>query len=631
MSFLSRHKSRGLHDVVNTDKNTGLTTPPREHEERLGPPGGSLRKRLSSFTLLSTSKRQNATSSHQSSLNKGGGVGFVRPNDAFPVTRSRSPSPVPSLEIRRPSGLGRRASIMLPESDEVLDISYRGRRPMGGMSRKLSVSAPDLSLPLFKWEEVSSVAEDESERLSSELGYLRPGSSRCPSPIPEPASAPRFFDFSRIPAELLKSLFTESSRRDLASLSLVCRSFVWPARAALYEHLNLQDMKAPRSIEKCMAWLASRREIAAMVKSFSCPVAPDFTPGNVFTPAAMVTFAIALTNMVQLQSLTLPRFTPHLLLHTTFQLRRFSLTCESMSPEESRDTFAWLTTQPSLVSLSFPNLVMESIQSPNGAIPFPTSTLAKAISLESVSPDIPGLPLTADAIPKLSHFHGPSSLASVLVPGRPVQTLSITIHTTLYDGLRPSALMASVKRSTSLVTSLSIIASGQKKVDARTLERVLMSAGAELGDCLQTLEIEWILEDELLYKQVVAALPRFAALRTLRLHRRLPPPPPRSPPPSLPLPTTALSTPPPSPSSFLANSKIFSWTPPDSPNPSFRLSTASKRISLDVPLPRAHERAHLVGWSKGCRSLRNVVFLSGAEWRITDGASQFLYVGIART
>lgn len=145
------------------------------------------------------------------------------------------------------------------------------------------------------------------------------------------------------------------------------------------------------------------------------------------------------------------------------------------------------------------------------------------------------------------------------------------------------------------------------------------------------------LEPQLLYKQVLAVLPRFNTLHTLRLHRRLPPPPPRSPPPSLPLPNANL-TPPPSPSSIFA-SKVFAWTPPNSPNGSARnrLSSASKRVSLDLPLPRAHERTHLAAWHKQCRTLKSVVFLSGAEWRIgpsylheMGAASMFVYVGMCR-
>ncbi|THH32650.1 hypothetical protein EUX98_g1519 [Antrodiella citrinella] len=263
---------------------------------------------------------------------------------------------------------------------------------------------------------------------------------------------------------------------------------------------------------------------------------------------------------------------------------------------------------------------------PSGSA-LPDSPRRKSTAPDTCPRQTSELGIPSNVVPQLSHFHGPAPLVSVIVPDRAIQSLSITIHTTLYDGLRPSALMSFVTRSKTPVTSLSIIASGQKKVDARTLERVLMSVGAELGEFLQTLEIEWILEDELLYKQVLAVLPRFKALHTLRLHRRLPPPPPRSPPPSLPLPpTTPLSTPPPSPSAFFAN-KVFAWTPPESPNVSGRTrinSFSSKRISLDVPLPRAHERTHLAAWSKQCRTLRNVSFLSGAEWRVGMSVEYFL-------
>lgn len=485
MSFLSRHKSRPSPQTAHFDKRSGLTTPPRDREEKSHSlhSGGSssIRKRLSSFTLLGTSKRPNASRNISPSS---GGVGYVMSNTSHARPRSRSPSPEPSLEIRPPSGLGRirRASETEQESGEVLDISFKSWRP----HRQPSVSAPDLSLPLFRWEEASAEG-----KVSSELGYLNrdqtPEPPRTPGPIP--------FDFSRIPQELLKSLFADARKRDLARLARVSRAFVWPARSALYEHLNLKDVKDPRRIEQCMALLASKREVAAILRSFICHLAPELgSADGAFTPSATVTFAIAFTNMIHVQSLTIPRFTPHIFLHSTFQLKRLSFVCESMLPNECRDMFTWLKTQPTLTSLRFPNLVMEStllFTRPN-TNPSHEHKLPPSSSRGSPAP----LSIPSHALSKLSHFHGPASFIPIVVPDRPVQSLAITIHTTLYDGLRPSALMASVKRSKALVTSLSVVASGQKKVDARTFERVLMSVGSELGESLSTLEIEWILEDE---------------------------------------------------------------------------------------------------------------------------------------
>ncbi|KAH8105365.1 hypothetical protein BXZ70DRAFT_983919 [Cristinia sonorae] len=615
MSFLSRNKSKTLSSSTHLDKSLGLSTPPREHEEKGGPNGGSIRKRLSSFTLLGTSKRRNASSSSPKP-SKSGGVGYTMSATSSLYSRDYSRSPTPeepeALEIRRPSGLGRRASVMLPDEGNVLDISNATRRPL---RRQLSASAPDLSLPLFKWEQVPVVVEDTSSVHSDSTFTTTTQKKSLPQPL----------DFPSMPPELLKSLFAYTSRRDLVAISLVCRTFVWPARQALYAHLHIQDIKDPKRVEMCMAWLASRQEIANIVRSLSVSIAPDVASTNTFTPTAMVTFAIALTKMVNLESLTLPRFTPHLLQHTTFQLKRFTLLCEDMPLNECRETFSWLSHQPHVISISFPNLVQDNLSQVSDGKPLDNPGLR----------DPPTDIIPSYGLQSLSHFHGPTSLASIIVPARPIRSLSLTIHTTLYDGLRPSALMASVQQSKTPITSLSVIASGQKKVDARSLERVLMSAGAELGQTLQSLEIEWILEDELLYKQIHTVLPRFTALRSLRLTRRMPPPPPRSPPPSLPLPTAALSTPPPSPSTLFANSKVFVFTPPPSPG-SKLLGSSPNRISLDVPLPRAHERSHLIAWSKQCKTLRKVVFLSGAGWRIgtsvgeTIGASTFTYVGFNR-
>ena len=67
--------------------------------------------------------------------------------------------------------------------------------------------------------------------------------------------------------------------------------------------------------------------------------------------------------------------------------------------------------------------------------------------------------------------------------------------TALYDGLQPSAVMSALTRSRAGVARLGISAS-LTQVDARTLERVFMSAGAALGSQLDTLAVDWVLDDE---------------------------------------------------------------------------------------------------------------------------------------
>lgn len=52
---------------------------------------------------------------------------------------------------------------------------------------------------------------------------------------------------------------------------------------------------------------------------------------------------------------------------------------------------------------------------------------------------------------------------------------------------------------------------------------------------------------------------------------------------------------------------------------SVRSRNTFKRVSLDIPLSRAHERTHLAAWKKQCQSLKLVSFLSGAEWKIGRG------------
>ncbi|KAI0740133.1 hypothetical protein C8Q76DRAFT_578364, partial [Earliella scabrosa] len=481
--------------------------------------------------------------------------------------RSRSPSPAPSLDIRMPTGLGRRAS-ELGERQDFQEYSVH--------ERKRSISLP------------ASPTQTQA-------------ASRWRALPPEPKTPA----LDRVSPELLSVVFSFASRPDILSLARVSTSFSQAAKRALYSDLDLRNADDER-IEQCISTLASRRSLASLVRTFACRILPP-PDGAESTTLNTVTFAIALTNMDQLNALTLPDFDIRLVRHATFSLRHLTLLCTSISPQVFHSLFSWLSHQPSLLSLSFPSLLLPTL---------PPSPLAP---VDSGAPSRPHTPRTPDTpshesdapshvssssfpptvVPNLRRFDGPVAIAAAIVPGRPVERVTIPIQHTLYDGLRPSALMSALASARCTLRALSI-KPASKKIDQRTLERVVMSAGAELGDFVETLEVHWVLDDEILYKLIVGVLARFRALRTLSLLRDSPPPHPPSPLLEFPLPPAS----PPN-----SNRRTSVSTGP----PSARSSTGG--AGTDTPFPRVHERAHLALWSKTCPTLLGVTFLSGAQWR----------------
>ncbi|KAH9927655.1 uncharacterized protein B0H18DRAFT_1003044 [Fomitopsis serialis] len=360
---------------------------------------------------------------------------------------------------------------------------------------------------------------------------------------------------------LLTVVFSFATRRDALSLTRVSRR-----------------------VDRCISQLASNRTFASYVHHFACTSLP--APGAALSA---VSFAIAFTNMHALESLTIPDYDACFLTHTSFRLKRLRIMSEFTRPNDWKALWVWLAKQPELISLSFPHLLQNPADcslpeaAPADTAHQDTDAGADTPFEDTLAPAAPRLP--AYLLPRLAHFHGPASLAAAVVPGRPVRSVTLHVHTTLYDGLKPSAIMSALTRSRTGVVRMGVSVS-LTQVDARTLERVFMSAGAELGSQLEVLAVEWVLDDEVLYRQLSAALPRFRTLHTLRLRRR-----------KVGLPRK------------LAKALNAFPSPPESP-----LEPAHP-AAPDMPPPRAQERAHLAMWAKQCTTLRTVLFLSGAEWR----------------
>ncbi|KAI0698016.1 hypothetical protein BC835DRAFT_716518 [Cytidiella melzeri] len=408
--------------------------------------------------------------------------------------------------------------------------------------------------------------------------------------------------FTKIPPELLNAMFAYVSPPGLASLARVCKSFLQPSRVLLYSNVDLMPVTNQKHVAACIHTLASKRDLAKLVRRFACNSITEAHPASFTSPLSTVSFAIALSNMTDLVSLKVQRFDPSYFLHTTFQLQSLTLLWETVTPEDLQGIFAWLTGQTSLTSLCFPNLTLDERTSDilSGA----GNALSEHTSDDPQAPDyvqsLLSFSFVSRLLPRLKRLHGPSSIVAALAPGRPLDSITMHIHSTIYNGLRPSALMSVISQVTNPVSHLAIITTSRNPVDARSLERVLMAAGAELGSSLKVVEVESTLEDEVLFKQIYGVLVRYRALHTLRLWRA----------------SGAYLTPPATPCAIP--------TTPITPTS----STPSTRANTAIPL-RTLERALLGQWHRQCSALRSVTFPSGHRWRITDdvGGPIFTFVG----
>ncbi|OSX62977.1 hypothetical protein POSPLADRAFT_1074311 [Postia placenta MAD-698-R-SB12] len=587
MSFF-RSRRRVQQDADNTSMRSSIVMPgPPSRTPTLNGDSASLLsklgtpragKRLQTFSLLSAKfsplgKRPKSSSGLSMAAPVGHTVDFPRT-----FSRESTPSPTPSLEeIRMPLGLGRPASMM----GDAEDAPQTPRTPTRERRRR-SISLPN---------RVGS----EQKQLGAKLG-----STAEDSPV-----------ITRIPSELWQVVFSFASRSDVLALSRVSKAFLIPALRVLYRKIDMRII-SPDHVEQCMSLFASKRSVATCVHEFASgtlPSSKDSAPSF-----GIVTYAIAFNNMDRLQSLVIPWFDAHIFRHTTFRLKSLTLLSQSISADEYRALMSWLADQTALVDISFPDLHLDK--------PYDLDIGASEQSSQTELPDTPTQSTTtrrlwpAHLLPHLISFHGPASMAAVVVPGRPVSTAVIHVHSTLWEGLKPSAVMSGLTQSSACLTHLTI-KSTSTHVDARTLERLFMSAGSELGGQLEVLDIEWVLGDEVLYKQVLPMMPRHRTLHVLRMYRTglLPLSSSESPMEDLPTPPlTATNIPPPS----------ALPTPLPSPFPISRPGSAASGSGSQPP--RAREEAYLSSWGKHCSSLREVVFLSGARWR-RERISAFLMPG----
>ena len=506
MSFLSRRKTNGtnpshtslLQDSANVPrKSTAATASIYSVESKKAP--SILRKKHISFPSSFNKLAAKLTSRHPPAASTHAPVGNV--GSPLAPWRSRSPSPALSLDIRMPAGLGRRASELGDREEfEEYEVHEGAQRLQPRPERKRSISLPAVGLG----------PRGRAADLHAALLVDRPQHE-----LKKPALA-------RVSPELLSSVFSYGTYADLFSLSQVSKSWSQAALRALYDDIDLRNMDDER-VEQCVASLASHRSLAALVRKFACRDLPplDGIAVGMATSLSVVTFAIALTNMEHLHTLTLPHFDLRVLAHTTFSLRSLTLHSKNIYGDEFHALFSWLGRHPALHTLSFPNLVLPSLppvpskpidtrkipsrpHTPHTPDTPPQASRRPATSHDckskssspsptAESPTPPLFPTTL--LPQLHTLTCPPVLATALVPGRPLVRVQIPIQCTLYDGLRPSALMSALAAARETLRVLAI-QPASTKIDQRTIERVVMAAGAELGECVETLEVHWVLDDE---------------------------------------------------------------------------------------------------------------------------------------
>ncbi|EIN04161.1 hypothetical protein PUNSTDRAFT_128467 [Punctularia strigosozonata HHB-11173 SS5] len=507
---------------------------------------------LSSPTPSRSSKLLNRVSrifggrEHGRHLSTGAALGLavehVAPARSSASATSRSPSPEDDeeMEIRPPSGLGRRGSLFsnvsLPSpttpTTPVSPFSSSTLGRPGGLKIKISAAGTGPNLVTRGHRERSISSPDLSSALAppswSSLSLSFPSSTSSPRPITPPAPPARF------PPSVLALICFFSSPASLCALALTSKSVCRLAQDALYSSIDL-SLLHPALAERCLATLSTRPHLSALVRTFVLPTTPSSTsaPSTPSTPSPTSTalaLCLALRTMSSLISLSAP-FSPALAYAPpTPTLTHVRILSSSLSPAEHDRLLAWLAERPSITRLALPSL----------SDPPPTPTADDAT------------PPDASTLPRLASYTGPPALAAHLAPGRPLVNATLVVHTTLYDGLRPAALMralslASPRHPPSSSASSSLLPPASSppapstpatpsepgtlrelgihaapRVDARTLEKVLMAAGSQLGDRLRELEVGAGILDENLYKMITPVLPRFTSLKTLRVLPLLP-------------------------------------------------------------------------------------------------------------
>ena len=223
--------------------------------------------------------------------------------------------------------------------------------------------------------------------------------------------------FHNLPLDILDSLCQFVPPTDLLSLSL-SNSALYPfAQRYLYREITLYGQA---NTARCLRSMQKKRELGRYVKQFSLRLEPDALIMRSFVDM----LAVVLSDMRNLISLdlVLPPSASYALSPLANATATIYSRLESFSCSLPFDAAvcAFLERTPSLKELQLG-------QGPGGV-------------LASSQPPLP-CSLPASALPRLALFMGPSEAASVLVPGRPLET----VH--LYSGDLSEDVLFALARS----------------------------------------------------------------------------------------------------------------------------------------------------------------------------------------
>ncbi|KAI9433230.1 hypothetical protein H4582DRAFT_2082710 [Lactarius indigo] len=413
----------------------------------------------------------------------------------WPRSPSRSPSP-PSPDIRPPSGLGRRASII-----SELDMGCTDS-PVSPTFPRMSEMFPSVPTHIVPPSARSSFQTHptRARTLSSPAFLHSPTESAHTPPAPPPppqriiVTTPQAFEprsprlarqqARQSPPIPLSFVLAHIPRSRLPILARVSKRFSAAVQLALYRALELTADDA----DACVARLAGAPHLAALVTTLTLRAYP---PAH--GPSFVLALALALRSMRALSALTLPAFDTELLSAAPGTLTHLTLLADTL-PYAFFDDFLAAPARARLTHLALPHFV-------------------------GVPPAAHEVPPAA--VPRLAVLDSSPGLAAALAPDRPLRSVTMRIASTLYDGLRPAALFGALGGA--LKELVLVLA---PDVDVRTRGRLLGALG-NTGAGLEILELSLDgTSDEVslqaLYKQVGSLLPNVQALRTLRLRASLP-------------------------------------------------------------------------------------------------------------
>ncbi|KAH7922246.1 hypothetical protein BV22DRAFT_1131600 [Leucogyrophana mollusca] len=524
-------------------------------------------------TLFSPRRKRESNASSRNGPQSNIAVTNGRTTARISRSSSRSSSPA-SPDIRRPSGLGRRASSLeSPQPYPFAPTDFPGkpdREEDGDMGRANALTMSSTSL----------------------IGLRRAHEARFqPHPV----------HICEIPGEILECILLFLSPHDLCSVALTSRVLCAVSRITLYRTLDLATIGDGR-IDYLFGILATNQELAGIVHTLTChswPTSSLLQPGSDNTPAYPShesLFFAALRKMRNLVSVSVPSFPPVFVQATLPQninisrLQQLTITSQELSQKEQTDILSSLPYYTQLSTLSFPNLT-------EGNNDFKDTQEIPRTST-SITRNVPNALQTSRKLLKsLKHLHAPPELAIAIANllWSPLHSVTLNVHSTLYTGLRPAAVARALKG----VAEMKIVF-GQE-VDKRTAEKFLGAVGGALTEevsegaqQLTALEIEaeWMDEEaaETLYKIIDSVMPRFRGLRKLKL-------------------TTPCRSP------QTQSLPVLPHNFPFPPLPSPARSSFSMSISSPLGQALTHEfvgqgaeKMHAKTWTKQCPSLHDIAF-----------------------